>query len=149
MTVMLYLTSKHMTVGSTGWVSAIEPRVLLSRISRGRSHSAPLHRTPSPSHLSHIWQAVGVCDAIELALETGDFASPFSILRETSVVSVGDVSPRITTLDQDLRVSSACSIREMDISMYKSILGMPQRSRVRSSKKLCGGKYVRRYEDTR
>ena len=138
MTATLYLTSEHMTVGSTGWVLAIEPRVLLSRVSRGRSHSAPFHCTASPSHLSHIRQSIGVCDSIEFTLESGDFASPFSILRETSVVSAGDVEPGIPTLDQDVGVSIACSIGEIDISMYKTILSPPQCSRVKSSKKtLC------------
>lgn len=53
-TVTLYLTSEHMTVGRTGWVTAIKPRVFLSRISSDLSHRASLHCMSSSSHLPHI-----------------------------------------------------------------------------------------------
>ena len=110
-TVTGFLTSEHMTKGSTGWVSAIKPRICLSRVSSGRSHRAPLHCISGPLHCSHIRQAVFRCNSIKFALQSGDFASPFSILREASVESLGDGSPGIPTLDKHLDVSITSSRR--------------------------------------
>ena len=114
----VYLTSispsvaEHMTVGSTGWMSAIEPRPIVSCVSSNRSHPAPFHGISSPSHRSHMRQAVGFCDSIELALQSRDSALPFSVMREASIVSVGDGSPRIPTLDQHSGVSTCYSSSE-------------------------------------
>lgn len=55
-----------------------------------------------------MWQAVGFCDAIELALKSRDSALSFSVMRETSIVSIRDGSPRISTLDQQSEVSISC-----------------------------------------
>ena len=110
-TVVVHLTlitasvAEHMTVGSTGWVSTIEPRPVLSRVSGDCSHSAPFYRISSPSHRSHMRQAVGFCDSIELALKSRDSALPFSVMREASIVSLGNGSPRVPTLNQHPGVS--------------------------------------------
>lgn len=110
-TLKVYLTliapsvAEHMTIGSTGWMSAIEPRPVFSRISCNGSHPAPFHCISSPSHRSHMRQAVGFCDTIELALKSGDSALSFSVMREPSIVSIRDGSPRISTLDQQSEVS--------------------------------------------
>lgn len=104
--------TEHVTVGSTGWVSAIKPRILLLRVSSGRSHRAPLHCISSSPHRSHVRQAIGSCDSIKFTLESRDFASPFSIVRETSIESVGDGSPGIPTLDKHFGVSIACLSRD-------------------------------------
>ena len=118
MAVAVYLTSispsvaEHMTVGSTGWMPAIEPRPIVSCVSSDGSHSAPFHGVSSPSHRSHMRQAVGFCDSVELALQTRDSALPFSVMREASIVSIGDGSPRIPTLDQHSGVSTCYSSSE-------------------------------------
>ena len=105
--------AEHVTVGSTGWVSAIEPQPVVPCVSGGRSHAAPLHCISGPSHRSHMRQAIGFCDSIELALKSGDSALLFSVLTEVRVVSVGNGMPRISTLDQHSRVSISCSRRAL------------------------------------
>lgn len=95
-------------------------------------------------------QAIGFCDAIELALKSGDSALPFSVLREVSIVSVGNGIPRISTLNQQFRVSNSCSRKGLEAVLEsKSPQDVFQSSRVRSGWEYCVTRYVRRYEDTR
>ena len=114
--------AEHMTIGSTGWMSAIEPRPVFSCVSSNRSHPTPFHSISSPSHRSHMRQAVGFCDSIELALKSGDPALSFSIMREASIVSVGDGSPRIPTLIRHSEVSISCFRSFRDSTEEKSLL---------------------------
>ena len=104
--------AEHMTVGSTGWMPTIEPRPVLSCISSDCSHSAPFHCVSSPAHRSHMRQAIGFGNSVELALKSRNSALPFSVVREASVVSVGDGSPRITTLHWHSGVSISSILKE-------------------------------------
>lgn len=94
-------------------------------------------------------QAVGFCDTIELALKSGDSALSFPVMREASIVSVRDGSPRISTLDQHSEVSISCSRMFETVLKSKSSPDVSPGSRVRSGWGGCVSDYVRRYEDTR